>query len=187
MGRILKPFTATTPGHRVAGVARIDTGADRTVLQPALARQLGFDPDSAPEGAVWGVGRTRVPGHYFRARISVGGAETELEVFVPAGPLGKAGTIKHQEQGRNLIGADFLQKTGRRLDFSRRHSEVLQDGGEVGEVEETTITPEESAALRAWAKVYYAKPRRRRRAGVKVSPRDVLRLHRPRRGRAASP
>ena len=92
----------------------MDTGADRTVLDRRTAEAIGFDARRATPGTLV-AGKTKYDGASFPVDIQVGRRRALVDVFVPA-------DCRFDER---IIGHDFLQASGARLDFGKEHRSVF--------------------------------------------------------------
>jgi hypothetical protein len=117
-----------------------------------------------------------VVGFRVPATVRIGDSAADLNLAVPVGTLDPSGRFVAFEQRRNLIGHDFLQATGAKLDFSRPHSHAFV---EVDDVELLRITAEEDRALRAWARLNLRRAARKMGSGgarrKRGGPRHVYR------------
>ena len=147
MGRVIKKFTVARKGEEAEGRACIDSAADRTIISRAVACKLDIDFETAKLAAVSGVGG-RLVGYEVPVTIDVGEHGARVKAFVPAGRLTDDGEIAPARQ-RSLIGHDFLQKTGAKLDYSRQHSQVFSGLPEVPTpLKHERVTAAERRALR---------------------------------------
>jgi hypothetical protein len=151
MGRITKPFSAKTRVGKVSGEARIDTGADRTLIAYPLACQLGLDTATAPGSVMSSASGQRMIGFSLDTYIQVDARKARVRAFVPMFTIGEKNKMRKLPP-RNLIGHDFLQKSGGKLDYSKPHEEVFS-GGKTGWPFDwtfsNTVSPQERRALMA--------------------------------------
>ena len=125
MGRIVKSFTARTASGKVTGEAKIDTGADRTIIAYPLACRLGLDIDTAPRAAMSTAGGHRLVGFSLKADIQIDSRRARVDAFVPLGTLGSDNNFR-KVPARSLIGHDFLRRSGTQLDYSKPHANVMR-------------------------------------------------------------
>ncbi len=164
MGRINKSFTVRAGGVQVRSVGKVDSGADVSLVRLDIGRRLGIDPATSDVIAVGGIGNQRTVGFSLPATIEIDGSEAKLDLAVPVGTVDARGHLTTFEQKNNLIGHDFLQATGARLDFSEGRGRFVAGKctQRVDDVELLKITPREERALRAWM-IRNLSPRRKRK------------------------
>ena len=94
-----------------------------------------------------GAGDARLLGYLLPVKLRVGSRTGSVEAFIPVGVV-RTGINTLFSQQRNLIGVDFLQASGARLDFSRAHRGVFS-GVEWFPGARAHVTPRESKFLRS--------------------------------------
>lgn len=110
MGKLMREFLAFHSGAAKTATGRIDTGADRTVLQLRLARRLGFDPEGRRPTEVMIVANgERTRGYQMPVCLTIGKRSACVNAFVP----------EKEVDIPNLIGSDFLQQSHASLDYSK--------------------------------------------------------------------
>src|SRR5207249_11502875 len=108
--------------------AKIDSGADVTLVRRDVGEQIGLDLENDMPIAIGGVGG-RVLGFEVPAKVTVGRSSAQLKVAVPIGRYdAKTRQIRTVKQDENLLGHDFLQATGAKIDFSRGHDDAFVEG-----------------------------------------------------------
>lgn len=128
MGKIIKRFTVSSTNGRSSGMAKIDSGADRTILGLHHVRKLGYDICAAPNAVMRSVGDGRLLGATVPVRLRIGRKEGVVQAFVPLFRRGKRGTVENVRKTRTLIGHDFLQSAKAVIDY-RKHPAQLSDRG----------------------------------------------------------
>ncbi len=151
MGRVLKKTSFRTKQGAITSRAKVDTGADWTILDVKAAKALGLDVCTAPD-AVMKTAAGRLVGVRMPTRVGIGRYSAVVNVFVPL-LVGK--DLRLTSQRRRLVGHDFLQKAGVVLDFSKKHRHVLSGAEAAGKA-----TAAERRAIRAYGKCEL--PRRRK-------------------------
>jgi hypothetical protein len=130
MGRIVKPFTVTYGNTSVSDSAQIDTGADMSILKRELAKQLEISESDVTLSLGEGVGKGGIFGIEIPVKIRVEDSEAAVTAFVPLAEISEDNKAKDMDAKNNLIGVDFLQATGAKLDYSKPHKSVFS--GPVG-------------------------------------------------------
>lgn len=148
MGRLTKRFTAKTAEGSATGSAKVDTGADQTILGLKKAKQLGVDVCTAPIASMRSVGDARILGVRLPVDLRVGEREATVVAFVPLYRQRKSGALEPVRRDRNLIGHDFLQLSKAALDYSKPHAEVFSGGIWPFEWRASEPTPGEKRKLR---------------------------------------
>jgi hypothetical protein len=155
MGRIYKRFTVENPRTRgkARAMAKIDSGADVTLVRREVGEQIGVDIDNDEPIAIGGIGG-RVLGFEVPAKVTIGRSSARLKVAVPIGRYdAKTRKITAVDQKENLIGHDFLQATQAKIDFTREIDDAFVEGEtRVDDVVRLKITPAEASALREWVR-----------------------------------
>lgn len=170
MGRIYKQFTVENLLTRgtASAEAKVDSGADVTVVRRDVGEQIGVDIQTALPIAIGGVGG-RVLAFEVPAKVTVGRSSAQLRVAVPIGRYdAKARKITPVQQKENLLGHDFLRATRAKLDFSsaprrrdsrRRLDDAFVEGEtRADDVVRLNISRAEVKALEEWVR---RQPRRR--------------------------
>lgn len=154
MGRIYKSFMVETPRGKAKSEAKIDSGADITLVRRDVGKKIGVDVDNGGEPIVIGGLGGRVLGFEVPAKVTIGQASAQLKVVVPFGRYdAETDKIVPVSQKENLIGHDFLQATRAKIDFSRHHDDAFVDGEtRVDDVVRLKITRAEAKAFREWVK-----------------------------------
>ena len=83
MGRIYKKFVVSTAAGRSSSKAKVDSGADQTILSLKVAKQLGLDVCRAPLATMRSVGDGRILGVKLAAKMEVGEHVASLTPLVP--------------------------------------------------------------------------------------------------------
>ena len=140
MGKIRRWFSARNGAGHVTGHAKVDSGADRTVLPFSLACRLGLGamPNTPTAEAKLAGGSSRLFGHFIPATLEMrrDGGKGRLEghldkVFVPTHePI--PGHEEEQDpplrplarEPAPLIGHDFLQESKASLRFRKGRGEL---------------------------------------------------------------
>lgn len=125
MGRIIKKFTAVRGTKTSTGTAQIDSGADQTVLGVQHAHRLGIDLCTTPSATLVGVGKGRLMGVESVVRVTIGKRTANVAAFVPLVRVLPSGKRQLATSEENLIGHDFLQVSGAKLDYSKEHRDVF--------------------------------------------------------------
>lgn len=149
MGRIIKRFSAKTSKGAVKGSAKIDSGADSTILRFDAACELGLDTKNDKIGAMRAADGGRLTGFYIPIKLRIDARQAEIEAFVPVFVNSQEMLEKDQ---KHLVGADFLQEAKVILDYSKPHKNVFGSPGFRPDWQPTKITPEEIKLLRRRAK-----------------------------------
>lgn len=141
MGRIFKKFTASFGDKTVSDTAQIDSGSDVSILRPELAQRLKIDPENITLSVGKGIGEQHVMGIELPVRIAIDSSAATVTAFVPVATIGDDNKVKDIHTERNLIGADFLQATGAKLDYSRPHNLVFSGPSEFNYFRKEKMTP----------------------------------------------
>ncbi len=122
MVRIYKQITVEnlrTQG-KATTKAKIDSGADVTLVRRDVGEQIGLDLENDLPIAIGGVGG-RVLAFEVPAKVTVGRSSARLKVAVPIGRYdAKTQQIRTVQQKENLLGHDFLQATRAKIDLLGR-------------------------------------------------------------------
>ncbi len=115
MGRIYKPVTVAANGRKELTIAFIDSGADETVVSNRIANILKLK--------LYGTYRSYsatdhiIEGEFAKVSFKLDSMEVRMEVGVSDIPFH---SDYLDEEGINVIlGLDFLQESGIKLDFAK--------------------------------------------------------------------
>jgi hypothetical protein len=191
MGRIYKQITVEnlrTQG-KATTKAKIDSGADVTLVRRDVGEQIGLDLENDMPIAIGGVGG-RVLAFEVPTKITVGRSSARLKVAVPIGRYdSKTQQIRTVKQKENLLGHDFLQATKAKIDFSRGDDDAFVEGEtRADDVVRLRITRLEANALDQWARSEAARGRSRSHSTRKSNrqlDREIAESLAKRRGRKA--
>ncbi|MFA6094224.1 MAG: aspartyl protease family protein [Elusimicrobiota bacterium] len=164
MGRLVVPVVLVYGEKSVRTEAKVDTGADQTLITISDAERLGIDVCKGELQTVGGLGGGKVAGRVFDIEIWAAERRAVVRILVPTHRMvsstdrqtGKETvTFVAATRTQNLLGHDFLQDAKSKIDYSKPHNEVLSgmkadgtpipsDNPDVFEL--ATITPAERKA-----------------------------------------
>jgi hypothetical protein len=153
VGRITKKIVIETGAGIELGDGVIDSGADHTTLKSSIACKLGLDPRSAPQASMESASDDVLVGHWMPVFVTIDRKQACVRAFVPVLKRTADGDEPF-EIDENLVGSDFLQGSGAKLDYAQPHEETFsglpKPSGRIGGglFKYRPATPEESEALR---------------------------------------
>jgi len=183
MGRIIKE-AVISHGVRIVRVhAKVDSGADVTLLAADDADRIGFDQCQGREAAVSGITReskddryattTRLCGREFTVTIRIDDREATIAALVPLWQIsvrtdkqtGKEKVVSKADGRlrRSLIGHDFLQASRAKLDYSVPHSQAFSGVLHPAQWPDWTVHPVSKAEQTALRKLSKCPKKRARR------------------------
>lgn len=115
MGRIYRPIIVSANGREKLTVAFIDSGADETVISKAVAKELKLK--------LYGIYRSYsatdhiIEGNFAEVTLKDDSIKVTMEVGVSDIPF--KSDYSDEEGVEVILGVDFLQETGIKLDFSK--------------------------------------------------------------------
>ena len=115
MGRMYRPVTISANGRTKLTVAFIDTGADETVISKKIADALRLK--------LYGIYRSYsvtdhlIEGNFAKVTLKIDSVKITMEVGVSDIPF--QSDYSDEEGIEAILGLDFLQETGVKLDFSK--------------------------------------------------------------------
>ena len=115
MGRIYRPIIVSSNGREKLTVAFIDSGADETVISKRIANELKLE--------LYGVYRSYsatdhiIEGNFAEVMLKDDSVAITMEVGVSDIPF--KSDYSDEEGVEVILGVDFLQEAGIKLDFSK--------------------------------------------------------------------
>ena len=106
--------------------ALVDTGAETTIITRQQARALGVGSSQGEPAVITTYDGSRIAGFSTKAEVRVGKRRAEVKVFVPTYHVNVSNEIQERARDRPIVGVDFLQQSGAKLDFAKPHALVFE-------------------------------------------------------------
>jgi hypothetical protein len=163
MGKVVKDIAVSYRGCKPYHVeARVDTGADATVISKAVADKLEVQILDRKPCCVQGFDGIDVYGYTMPIEVGLDNRTESVSAFVPVYRLSDEGKRKSVTLKTNLLGHDFLQRAGATLSLADPHTLTLSPRQDINYLRLVPLSEKERKFLKEHAAEALALPKEER-------------------------